>query len=283
MEGSLHKNYLKYKRIMSQKGERPVIKGPEVVKGVNVLGNQRDISLGKFQETVMKLKDYSDMPLKSSPEDIKRSYQEVVRTMGLVTNTPTYDTFSNMLAKNFSETGVLPGTIASDLSGCHTKYKGAEVVEPGCTPTCAGSLKANNDSQVCQHKIYTAEQVGNGLVLRNLFNPSVKGNAYIYIGKSKDLKYHQPKVDAKTKELLAEDGVAAVRFIGYDATNMALTSVNEEWIPLDQLGLAPKRTVATTRAIKESSVDQMSQWDKNTWILIGLIAVGVLLYLFFNR
>ena len=318
MEEGLHQKYLKYKEMKKNGGERPIFKSNaglgegQVPKGTNVMGpsvshNQSGINLVRFQETLNKLKDYSDMNVNSTPEDIKAKYQNIIQTMGLVNNTPTYDTLSKMISSSLHEKNPFPGTIGGTLTGCHTQFKGAEMVEPGCTPTCAGALKANNDSPTCPHKIYLSEPTGQGgFHLKNLFTPSPsspsspEGNegtggekfkAYVYVARSKDKKFHKPNYDERSLQFFEKDGVSAIKFLGYDATNNVLVEVSEDFIPMETL--YPKK--ATHKSLQQRKSENKIQraipkegggldtWDRNTWIIIGIVILLVVGFVYFNR
>lgn len=311
MEEGLHQKYLKYKEMKKNGGERPIFKSGtnegQVSKGTNVMGpsvshNQSGINLVRFQETLNKLKEYSDMNVNSSPEDIKAKYQNIIQTMGMVSDTPTYDTLSKMISNSLHEKNPFPGTIGGTLTGCHTQFKGAELVEPGCTPTCAGALKANNDSPTCPHKIYLSEPTGQGgFHLKNLFTPSPstssegregsegeKFKAYVYVPRSKDKKFYKPNYDERSLQFFEKDGVSAIKFLGYDATNNVLVEVSEDFIPMETL--YPKKVLqkklkhekAVQRAIPREG-GGMDTWDRNTWIIIGIVILLVIGFVYFNR
>lgn len=259
----------------------------ETQKGINVLPSQSAISrneanlpnLSKFQELLHKLKQHGDMNVVQASGDVLSHYENVLQTMGVYKDTAHYNTLSKMIATTFADTKPFPSTIGSTLYGCHMPLKNADVVDAGCTPTCAGALQANTNSPSCGKQIFMAEPNGkDGFNIISTFQPStISKEAFIYIPRSKDRQFHQPKFDLKTLDFLDKHGVEKIRFIGYDAANLVLSSVNDEFVSLQSLMPKVKQNKIKIRTPKGEG------WDIKTIIIVLLFVVIVGLFFFFNR
>lgn len=291
-DGDLISNYFKYKNLQKEgTRNRPVMKGSafennEVKKGVNVMGHMNQgINLARFQETLNKLKEHSKMRVNSASPDVVKNYQQILQTMGVASGTANYDTLSQMIATTFNDTKPFPGTIGGSISGCHVQFKDAHIVDEGCTPSCAGALKASNESNICKHKVYIAAPDGKGgFDIDNTFSIKGKGNAYIYVPRSKDRKFYQPNFDTRTLDFLKKDEVENVRFIGYDALNSVIVSINDEFIPIDSLYPKKARNLqAKEKEVVRSVKGESEPWDMKTIFIIGLIFLIIIGYIYFSK
>lgn len=283
-EGTVSK-YLNYRR---KKQHEPVENKmqKETTKGVNVLPNQHANmpNLARFQETLNKLKEHSDMSVSHANGDVLKHYNQVLQTMGVSVGTPQYDILSRMIGSTFANTKPFPGTIGSTLYGCHLPFKNADAVDAGCTPTCAGGMKVNNDSPTCGKQLFLSEPNGkDGFNINRIFMPNQENNfakdAYIFIPRSKDRQFHQPNYDLKTLEYLEKNKVENIKFIGYDAANSVLYSVNDEFITLQSL--MPK--VKQKQNKLKVQVPKGEGWDVKTIIILFLFALICAGLYYFNR
>lgn len=263
------------------KGKKMAGTNEESVKGVNVLPSQQSNlpNLSKFQEVLNKLKEHGDMNVSQVSGDVLSHYENVVQTMGVYKNSAHYNTLSNMIANAFSNTKPFPGTIGSTLYGCHLPFKNADAMDAGCTPTCAGSLQATTDSPTCTKQIFIAEPNGkDGFNINSIFQPAgLSKDAFVLIPRSKDRQFHQPKFDLKTLDFLQKHEVENIRFVGYDAANSVLSSVNDDFISLQSLMPKVKQQKIKVRAPKGEG------WDVKTIVIVLLFAVIIGLFFFFNR
>lgn len=291
---------------------RPVIKGysssssslksrgeskeGKVRKGANVMPpTTKGINLQRFQNNVQKLKEYTDLPNTTGNEDALKQYHAVLSTMGTVEDPATYETLSRIIHASFQNDKMFPGTIGSTLSGCHVNYKDAHVVEPGCTPTCAGALKATSDSPECGRSIYLVEvNPKGGFNIKRTYTTGegktdgepVSDKAYLYVPRSKDRKFHKPNLDVRTLEYLKNDGIKTLKFVGYDAYNQLLVSLHQDDLDLDSLypsnEIHKRVQTSYNQRIQRNPTQQNAsfEWDWTTIIL--LVAILVAAYFVFK-
>lgn len=260
----------------------------ETNKGTNVLPHNANApNLARFQETLNKLKEHSDMNVGHANGDVLVHYNQVLQTMGVSIGTPQYDILSRMIGTTFSNSKPFPGTIGSTLYGCHMPFKNADAVDAGCTPTCAGGVKVNNDSPTCGKQLFLSEPNGkDGFNINRIFIPNIQAtenstakDAYIFIPRSKDRQFHQPNYDLKTLEYLQKNKVENIKFIGYDAANSVLYSVNDDFIPLQSL--MPK--IKQKQSKLKVQVPKGEGWDVKTVIIIFLFLLICAGLYYFNR
>lgn len=270
MNDSLFQHYI---QTLNTGVETPAWKKGEVLmpEGTPHQGDQRE-----FRDALALLRDHAMHPVKGLPDDVDAKLKRVLQMMGDVKGTPEYDTYAEIIRQTFQgQKTFLHDTVASTLAGCFASFKNADLVAPGCTPTCAKGIPPNKDTPPCQYGIYMAtyDKARSKWFLDGYVNKP--GLVYIYVPKDSKGHFVRPDLHKQDLDVMAKEGITGYKFVGYDASENLLEPISKDFHMID-IGSKPKGAVAAASPRPLDDSESSSMW----WIviLLILIVVGFLIY-----
>jgi len=291
-------------RKLREASENPVI----------VLKGGYDKAETRIVELLDELKPYSGTEIKNLPPHIGAKFNQLIRYINLLHDTPKYQTLYKLITGKFKDVKtVRPGTVGGYLYGCNSHTSFSEK-SPGCAVACAGAMpppRSDSNYQRCQNTVISAKFNGHGyhFTVLNRSQGFNHENAYLYIEESSNKgknPYHRgkmgyvgfsPEEKAYLKKTL---GMKKVKLLSFDFTGRSYTELTNELTPIDKLRDRYKRhgppvyrsesdytdvsgysSNSNHRDIKGDSrkhYDEPSAGSNAVWIIFAVIIILVIFF-----
>lgn len=235
------------------------------------------------------LHPYSGTQISDLSSDISKKFNRLVSYVGLLYNTPEYETFYQWVINKYgNQNEVIPATVGGYLAGC-TLPTSFSKTAPGCAVSCAASMprpRSDHTFRHCDNTVLMGRFNGESYrftLLRRALNQQDHEKAYLYINTGSNGNYHG-FTEAEKKNLLAT-GVKQVKLYGYQ-DGMNYTELTSGLVAIEDLKSRSEMSASDgagsrdgRHGTRRKDLDPPTSGSNAAWIVIIIVVILVVIFL----